>query len=99
MTDRIRNARGKVFEYLAAERPILAAVPPDGAAAELVVATGAGVVAPPDDATALGVALADLHARFANGGLPDVDLAESWERKLSRRARVEDVADVLRSLA
>ncbi len=90
---------GKVFEYLAARRPILAAVPPDGAAAELVVATGAGVVAPPDDATALGVALADLHARFANGGLPDVDLAESWERKLSRRARVEDVADVLRSLA
>jgi len=27
---------GKVFEYLAAERPILAAVPPDGAAAELI---------------------------------------------------------------
>jgi hypothetical protein len=27
---------GKVFEYLAAERPILAAVPPHGAAAELI---------------------------------------------------------------
>ena len=27
---------GKVFEYLAAERPILALVPPDGAAAELI---------------------------------------------------------------
>ena len=35
---------GKVFEYLAAERPILAAVPPDGAAAELIRETGAGVV-------------------------------------------------------
>ena len=35
---------GKVFEYLAAERPILAAVPPDGAAAELIGETGAGVV-------------------------------------------------------
>ena len=33
---------GKVFEYLAAERPILAAVPPDGAAAELIRETGAG---------------------------------------------------------
>ena len=27
---------GKIYEYLAAERPILAAVPPDGVAAELV---------------------------------------------------------------
>ena len=40
---------GKVFEYLAAERPILAAVPPDGAAAQLVRDAGAGVVAAPDD--------------------------------------------------
>ena len=40
---------GKVFEYLAAERPILAAVPPDGAAAELIRETGAGIVAAPDD--------------------------------------------------
>ena len=36
---------GKVFEYLAAERPILAVVPPDGAAAELIREVGNGVVA------------------------------------------------------
>ena len=40
---------GKVFEYIAVGRPILAAVPPDGAAAELIRETGAGVVAAPDD--------------------------------------------------
>jgi glycosyltransferase involved in cell wall biosynthesis len=90
---------GKVFEYLASRRPILAAVPPDGAAAELVLATGAGVVASPDDPEAMRSALAELHTRFRNGGLPDVHLAPSWERRLSRRARVEDVADLLRSLA
>ncbi len=33
---------GKVFEYVAVGRPILAAVPPDGAAAELIRETGAG---------------------------------------------------------
>src|SRR6185369_15493177 len=44
---------GKVFEYLAAERPILAVVPPDGAAAALLRETGAGVVAPPDDVEAI----------------------------------------------
>src|SRR5947208_17091205 len=52
---------GKVFEYLAAERPILAAVPPEGAAAELIRDTGAGVVAAPDDVPAVTAALADLH--------------------------------------
>ena len=40
---------GKVFEYLAAERPILALVPPDGAAASLIDETGAGVVVAPED--------------------------------------------------
>src|SRR5262249_30247054 len=40
---------GKVFEYLAAGRPILAVVPPDGAAAELIRETGAGAVVAPDD--------------------------------------------------
>ena len=89
---------GKVFEYLAAERPILAAVPPDGAAAALIRETGAGVVAPPDDVEALQAALAELHARFANGGLPAVELDEAVRHRLSRRARAEELAELLRSL-
>src|SRR5439155_11105952 len=52
---------GKVFEYLAAARPILAAVPPEGAAAELIEETGAGIVAAPDDLVALTSALHALH--------------------------------------
>src|SRR5207244_2070051 len=51
---------GKVFEYLAAERPILAVVPPDGAAAKLIEETHAGVVAPPEDVDAIRDALAGL---------------------------------------
>ena len=90
---------GKVFEYLASGRPILAAVPPDGAAAELVRATGAGVVSPPDDPDALREALAGLVARFRDGGLPDVVLDEETRQQLSRGARVEELADLLRELA
>ena len=89
---------GKVFEYLAAERPILAAVPPDGAAAELIRETGAGVVAPPDDVEALKEALAELHSRFANGGLAAVELPEATRHRLSRRARAEELAELLRAL-
>ncbi len=63
---------GKVFEYIAVGRPILAVVPPDGAAAELIRETAAGVVAPPDDTAAIRSALDELHARWRDGGLPDV---------------------------
>ncbi len=89
---------GKVFEYLAAERPILAAVPPDGAAAELIRETGAGIVVAPDDVDGLEAALANLHERFANGGLPATDIPEEARYRLSRRARAEELAELLRSL-
>jgi glycosyltransferase involved in cell wall biosynthesis len=89
---------GKVFEYLAAERPILAAVPPDGAAAELIRETGAGVVASPDDVPALRDALAGLHARWKAGTLDGTPLAPEQRDRLSRAARVEELAELLRSL-
>ena len=89
---------GKVFEYLAAERPILAVVPPDGAAADLIRETGAGVVAPPDDVEAIKAALTELHERFANGGLPATDIPEETRYRLSRRARAEELAELVRSL-
>jgi glycosyltransferase involved in cell wall biosynthesis len=90
---------GKVFEYLAAGRPILAIVPPDGAAAELIRETDAGVVVAPDDVEGVAAALRDLHARHADGGLPSVELPEDLRDRLSRRARVEETADLLRELA
>ena len=89
---------GKVFEYLASGRPILAAVPPDGAAAELIRETGAGVVVPPDDVDALKAALVELEGRFRDGNLPDVELSEEARERLSRRARCEETAELLRSL-
>ncbi len=89
---------GKVFEYIAAGRPILAVVPPDGAAADLVRETGSGVVVAPDDVDGIRAALVELHARFANGGLPSVELATRDEERLSRRARVEEMAALLRAV-
>jgi glycosyltransferase involved in cell wall biosynthesis len=90
---------GKVFEYLAAERPILAVVPPDGAAADLIRETGAGVVAAPDDVEAIRDALASLHERWRAGGLDGTPLSPEWRDRLSRASRVEELADLLRSLA
>ena len=89
---------GKVFEYLAVGRPILAAVPPDGEAAQLIAGTGAGVVAAPDDVGALRGAIEELHARFTAGGLPDVELPDELRQRLSRRARVEETVELLHSV-
>jgi glycosyltransferase involved in cell wall biosynthesis len=89
---------GKIFEYLAAERPILAAVPTDGAAAKLVRETGAGVVVGPDDEDGIREALRGLHARWRAGQLGDGYLSDGERKKLSRKTRVEELAELLWSL-
>ena len=90
---------GKVFEYLAAERPILAAVPAEGAAAELIQETSAGVVAGPDDVPALTSALRALYDAWAAGTLDGTPLSPADRERLGRAARVEELADLLRGLA
>jgi len=89
---------GKVFEYLAAERPILAAVPPDGEAARLLRETGAGIVVAPDDVKAIRAGLEGLVARWRAGRLNGAVLTGDLRERLSRRGRAEELADLLRSL-
>jgi glycosyltransferase involved in cell wall biosynthesis len=90
---------GKVFEYLAAERPILAAVPPDGAAATLIRETGAGIVARPDDPREIGKALRSLHERWRGRALDGSSLTPELRRRLDRRSRVRELADLLQELS
>lgn len=90
---------GKVFEYLAAGRPVLAVVPPDGAAARLLRETDAGVVVAPDDVAGIARELAALRDRWRAGTLEDVALAPAWRARVSRQARVEELARLLGSVA
>ena len=90
---------GKVFEYLAAERPILALVPPDGAAAQLIRETGAGVVVAPLDVDGIASALTGLEAEWRKGRLDGTRLSDEWKRRLSRRTRTEEYAEFLREVA
>jgi glycosyltransferase involved in cell wall biosynthesis len=90
---------GKVFEYLSVRRPVLAVVPERGAAAELLEEVGAGPVVAPDDVDGIGAALVELHARFVDGGLPDVELSPEREDSLSRRARIEELVHVMEEIA
>jgi glycosyltransferase involved in cell wall biosynthesis len=89
---------GKVFEYLAAERPILAAVPVGGAAARLINELDAGVVAPEADVEALRSALVELHGRWRRGELA-VNLSAEQRARVDRRAKVEQLAELLHEVA
>jgi glycosyltransferase involved in cell wall biosynthesis len=90
---------GKVFEYLAAARPILAVVPPDGAAAELLRETGAGVVVAPDDVDGIERELTAMRDRWRVGELEAPVLSDEWRDKVSRRARIQELADLLNKIA
>jgi glycosyltransferase involved in cell wall biosynthesis len=89
---------GKVFEYLAAERPILAVVPPDGAAAALIEEAGAGVVVAPDDIDGIERELVALRDRWRAGSLDGSPLDDEWRTRLDRRTRVQELADLLHTL-
>src|SRR5262249_28275141 len=86
---------GKVFEYLAAERPILAAVPTDGEAARLLRETGAGIVVGSDDVAGIRTALEGLVARWKAERLNGAVLSAEQRERLSRRARAAGVGERL----
>jgi glycosyltransferase involved in cell wall biosynthesis len=92
-------ASGKIYEYLAARRPILAAVPPEGAAAELVRRAGAGLVAPPDDPEMIGSVLGELVERWREGKLYDVELPPGLVRSIDRKERMREIAGLIERIA
>ncbi len=88
---------GKLYEYLGAGRPILAAVPPDGSAAQLVRRVGAGIVVAPADVTGIARALGELVERWRKQTLEPVRIEPVLQEELSRTTRAREFADFLRS--
>jgi glycosyltransferase involved in cell wall biosynthesis len=88
----------KVFEYIAAARPILAAVPAESAVADLVRDLDIGLVVRPDEPDSIAAGIDELERRWREGVLADTALAPDRKASLSRRARVEQLAELLRSL-
>lgn len=63
----VGNHTGKLFNYLAAGRPLLALAPEPNVAADLIRESRSGLVVPPDDAVAVADALVELHRRWRRG--------------------------------
>jgi hypothetical protein len=73
-------------------------VPPDGVAAQMVREAGAGVVVPPDDVESISSALDGLVKRWKAGALDGVPLEPALKKRLSRKTRIREFADLLESL-
>ena len=75
---------GKVFEYMASGRPILAVIPENGAAAGLIRETRTGVVCDFQKHTDIVKGLKKLYDEWKSGQSsysPDVGKIKSYERK------------------
>ncbi len=73
---------GKLFEYLAARKTILAVVP-EGATADLIQNMRAGLVIPLVDIEAIKKAVLDLYNQYKQGGIPSrtYDDLHNFERR------------------
>ncbi|HWE82529.1 MAG TPA: hypothetical protein VG265_12845, partial [Gaiellaceae bacterium] len=71
---------------------------PDGAAAELLRATGLGEVVAPDDIDGMERALVSLRDRWRAGELDGAALSTEWQARVSRRTRVQELAELLHTL-
>lgn len=89
-------ATGKIYEYLAAGKPILA-LTPASAAADLLEEAQVGMIAPPDDPKAIVSALTRLYRDWREGRLqaaPDPSFLARYDRR-NQAARLAQIFDEL----
>lgn len=89
---------GKVFEYIRTKRPILALVPEEGAAADIVRRTKTGIVCNWSDVAQIERALAGLYRRWTEGSL-EMQADENEIRRYDRRVLTGELARILDEMA
>lgn len=88
---------GKIFEYIRVDRPILAIVPTDGAAGQVINETNTGIVVDPDDINKVSNSLEFYY----NSWRENQSIHEpNWDavRKYSRKSQTERLANIIKSL-
>ena len=86
---------GKLFEYLAARRPVLGIGQPDGAMARVLASTQAGITASWEDASSMRAFLEQAWQQHLAGGVP---ATQGDIGRYSRRATAHELAQLLETL-
>lgn len=88
---------GKIFEYINVDRPILALVPPHGAAAQVIEQTHTGSVVDTDDIDGIEAQLTLYYEAWKNGGIPHEPL---WDevQSFSRKKQTEQLSKIFQGI-
>jgi len=86
---------GKIFEYLASNRPILCIAPENGDSANIIKESGAGYVVDFGNSALLKKVLLEMYAKFKNG---DLSVSIGAINQFSRRTLTGSIADLLNSI-
>lgn len=89
---------GKLYEYLGAQKPILA-LAPEGNAADLIRDVKAGFIAPPKNVAAIKATLREIRIRWKNHSLETGLFDAQKIRALDRKALTGQLAQILNQLA
>ncbi len=87
---------GKIFEYIRANRPILAIVPEDGVAADVIRETKTGLVVDPEDIRGISDALTSYYKAWERDSI-DHNKDDSQIKKYSRKAQTKKLAEIFAS--
>lgn len=90
----INISTGKIFEYLAARKPILALVPKEGEAANLIRSANAGIIVPPRDIENISRQILQLYKNYKSGNIhfsPKTFFISQFDRKSITKKLVYDV--------
>lgn len=86
---------GKIFEYIRVDRPILAIVPEDGAAAQVINDTKTGTVIDPEDIKSISIALEYYYKSWLD---KNIIHKPNWEaiNRYSRKAQTQKLASIIK---
>lgn len=89
----------KLFEYMAARRPVLALAPETAVAAQIIRETGAGIVVPPENTEMIRSALLEFYLRKVqkqSWPLPSIETVRQYDRN-QQTAKLASLLDMLLS--
>lgn len=89
---------GKTYEYIAAYRPILAAVP-DGDVCDFLLESGGNVIVKPSDITSLQKALESFYIAWQHGHSNLHHRNGDFIKRFDRRVLTEQLASILKNLS
>ena len=86
---------GKIFDYLRSGKPVLAIVPPQGLAAELLTQAGTGYIADHQDLPGIAAKLLELYRQWENEALGELRVDHGFIAEFSRQSLARKLAGLI----